>query len=159
MTSRPHLLLVEDDEDDVFIFRRAFCRAGLNDVVHVLRDGEEAVTYLAGEGGYADRSRFPLPYLVFLDLKLPRLSGLEVLHWIRDQPTLVTLPVVVLTSSAETRDIERMRVAGAQHYLVKPPSGQALLEIVEMHRAGFGSVAATDGARPIEDKFGRHLVV
>lgn len=153
----PALLLVEDNEDDVFIFRRVFARAGLTDAVQVARDGEEAVAYLAGEGAFADRTRFPLPYLVFLDLKLPRRSGLDVLEWIGAQSHLRGLPVIVLTSSAEHRDVERAREHGAQHYLVKPPPPQALVELVETHRSGFGIVAATDGARPPGDKFGERV--
>lgn len=150
----PCLLLVEDNEDDVFIFRRAFARAGLADPVHVARDGEEAVSYLGGTGPFADRERYPLPYLVFLDLKLPRRSGLDVLRWVNEQGSLRGLPIIVLTSSAEHRDVERTRDFGAMHYLVKPPSPRALSELVETHRSGFGIVAATDGARPHEDRFG-----
>lgn len=154
----PSLLLVEDNEDDVFIFRRVFARAGLTDTVQVARDGEEAVAYLAGEGRYADRARHPLPYLIFLDLKLPRRSGIDVLQWIGGQEHLRTLPVIILTSSAEHRDLDRTRDRGAMHYLVKPPPPQALVELVEMHRSGFGAVAATDGARPHGDKFGERTV-
>jgi CheY-like chemotaxis protein len=153
----PVLLLVEDNEDDVFIFRRVFARAGLTDRVQVAPDGEEAIAYLAGEGPYADRQRHPLPYLVFLDLKLPRRSGLDVLDWINAQEHLRGLPVIILTSSAEHRDIERTRDNGAQHYLVKPPPPQALVELVETHRSGFGAVASTDGARPVGDKFGERV--
>ena len=154
----PCLLLVEDNEDDVFIFSRVFARAGLTDAVQVARDGEEAVAYLAGEGRFADRTTYPLPFLVFLDLKLPRRSGLDVLQWINEQDHLRGLPVIVLTSSAEHRDVERTREHGAMHYLVKPPPPQALVELVEMHRSGFGIVAATDGARPHGDKFGERAV-
>lgn len=150
----PTLLLVEDNEDDVFIFQRAFARAGLKDAVQIASDGEEAIAYLSGNGPYADRAAHPLPYVVLLDLKLPRRSGLDVLEWIHAQPELAHLPVIILTSSAEQRDLERTRELGAQHYLVKPPPVQALIELLEMHRSGFGAVAATDGARPGGDKYG-----
>lgn len=152
-TPTPTLLLVEDNEDDVFIFRRAFKRAGVSDPVNIVTDGQEAIDYLAGNAGFADRSRYPLPYLVMLDLKLPRRSGIEVLEWMRDHPQQGDLPVIVLTSSAELRDIQRTRDLGALHYLVKPPSVEVLAELIETHRAGFGAVAATDGARPLGDKF------
>jgi CheY-like chemotaxis protein len=114
---------------------------------------------LAGSGRFADRARYPLPYLVFLDLKLPRLSGLEVMRWIGTRSELRHLPVVVLTSSAEQRDIDLLHAAGAQHYLVKPPSATAVVELVELHRAGFGCVVSTDGARPLTDKFSDRVTV
>lgn len=153
------LLLVEDNEDDVFIFQRAFRRAGLHDPLQVVADGQEAIDYLAGVGRYADRVAHPWPSLVFLDLKLPRRSGHEVLAWIASRPELPMLPVIVLTSSAELRDLQRSRELGALHYLVKPPGSDALVELIETHRAGFGAVAATDGARPPVDKFAEQQAV
>lgn len=159
MNSSDPLLLVEDNEDDVFIFRRAFRRAGLSHPLQVAADGQEAIEYLAGAGRYADRATHPWPSLVFLDLKLPRRSGHEVLAWIAGQPELPRVPVIVLTSSAEARDLQRSRELGALHYLVKPPTPDALAELIETHRSGFGPVAATDGARPNVDKFAeRHAV-
>jgi CheY-like chemotaxis protein len=153
------LLLVEDNEDDVFIFRRVFRRAGLSHPLQVVSDGQEAIDYLAGVGAFADRDAHPWPSLVFLDLKLPRRSGHEVLAWIASQPELPPLPVIVLTSSAELRDLQRSRELGALHYLVKPPSPEALAELIETHRSGFGPVAATDGARPAADKFAERQAV
>lgn len=153
------LLLVEDNEDDVFIFQRAFRRAGLGHPLQVVSDGQEAIDYLAGIGPYADRAAYPLPSLIFLDLKLPRRSGHDVLAWIATQPDLAPAPVIVLTSSAEARDLQRSRELGALHYLVKPPAPEALAELIEMHRSGFGAVAATDGARLAADKFAdRHAI-
>jgi CheY-like chemotaxis protein len=154
----PTLLLVEDNEDDVFIFQRACKRAAITDAVQIVNDGQEAMDYLAGIGAFEDRTRFPLPYLVMLDLKLPRRSGIEVLEWMNRHDDLAQLPVIVLTSSAELRDIQRTRELGALHYLVKPPAVEVLAELVETHRSGFGPVAATDGARPMGDKFAEHLV-
>ncbi|HLP26590.1 MAG TPA: response regulator [Acidobacteriota bacterium] len=147
------LLLVEDNEDDVFIFQRAFRRAGLGVPLQVASDGQDAIDYLSGAGHYRDRAAHPLPAMIFLDLKLPRRSGHDVLSWIGQQTDLPALPVIILTSSAEQRDLQRARDLGALHYLVKPPSPAALAELVETHRSGFGAVAATDGARPIADKF------
>jgi CheY-like chemotaxis protein len=125
------LLLVEDDEDDVALLRRACRRAGLANPVVVLGDGDAAVDYLGGTGPYADRGRHPLPMLVLLDLKLPRRSGHEVLAWLRAQAGPIRrLPVVVLTSSARPEDVNRAYEAGANTYLVKPGSAEALLDIV-----------------------------
>ena len=126
----PAILLVEDDPDDSFLIGRAFRKAGLSAPFEV-RDGEAAVAYLKGEGEYADRERCPLPELMLLDLKLPRLSGLEVLQWVREQKSSVnSLPVVVLTSSAQHPDIERAYVLCVNAYLVKPVDPAALEETV-----------------------------
>src|SRR5438270_829679 len=101
------ILLVEDNDDDVLLVRRAFAKAKLGTPLAVVRDGDAAVEYLGGGGPYADRERHPLPALVLLDLKLPRRSGFEVLEWVRRHPVLRRLPVVVLTSSKETADVDR----------------------------------------------------
>lgn len=125
----PALLLVEDNEDDVFIFRRAYRQAGIPNPLHIVGDGEEACAYLFGRGEFADRERHPQPRLVLLDLKLPRKSGLEVLQCIRAEPALADLCVVVLTSSAEERDVLRAYALHAQAYLVKPPSVRTMREL------------------------------
>jgi CheY-like chemotaxis protein len=125
------LLLVEDDPDHVLLIQRAFGRANLVNPLKIVRDGEEAIAYLAGTGDYADRTRYPLPSLLLLDLKLPRKSGLEVLEWIRGDAALRLLPVVVLTSSEESRDIDRAYALGVNSYLVKPIRFEDLLEMVK----------------------------
>ena len=114
------LLLVEDNATDVLLIKRAFVKAGLRHAIVTVADGDSAVDYLAGTGRFADRRAHPLPALVLLDLKLPRRSGLEVLQWLKQQPSLRRIPVVVLTSSAESSDIQRAYDAGANSYLVKP---------------------------------------
>lgn len=124
------ILLVEDDPNDVFLVRRAFRKAGLPEPFHVVRDGDEAVRYLEGHGAYADRSHFPLPGLMLLDLKLPRRSGLEVLAWLREHPSLGRLPVVVLTSSREPSDVNRAYDLHVNSYLVKPGDFDSLREMV-----------------------------
>ena len=129
------LLLVEDNEDDVFIFQRAFRQAKLKNPLQIVRDGEEATEYLFGQGQFADRSQYPLPKLVFLDLKLPLRGGLEVLQSVREDPALADLCVVVLTSSAEERDVARARELAAHAYLVKPPAAATLTEAVSAVRA------------------------
>lgn len=113
------VLLVEDDPTDVLLVERAFRKAGLPVPPHVVRDGDEAVAYLAGDGAYADREKHPLPALILLDLKLPRRSGLEVLAWLRSQPGLKRMPVVVLTSSRRSDDIDGAYDLGANSYVVK----------------------------------------
>ena len=124
------ILLVEDDPNDVFLIQRAFRRANIVNPVQVVQDGEAAVLYLSSQEPYADRDRYPLPILMLLDLKLPRLSGLEVLEWLRQQPELRRLLVVVLTSSRENADVNRAYDLGANSYLVKPVAFDGLLEMV-----------------------------
>jgi CheY-like chemotaxis protein len=134
------ILLTEDNDDDVFIFRRAFKQAGLKNPLHIAVDGQEAVDYLAGAGRFADRARHPLPYLVVLDLKLPLRNGLEVLEWMRSRQEFARTPVVILTSSAELRDLAGARELGARHYLVKPPRTQTLVELMEILRAEYAGL-------------------
>ncbi|HJQ67160.1 MAG TPA: response regulator [Gemmatimonadales bacterium] len=129
--TRPVILIVEDDPNDVLLIQRAFKKANILVPLRTVNHGDEAVAYLGGEGTYADRGQYPEPILVLLDLKLPRRSGLEVLEWIRAQSRLRRLPVVVLTSSKETDDINRAYDRGANSYLVKPVGFDSLLELVK----------------------------
>ncbi|HEX6549079.1 MAG TPA: response regulator [Gammaproteobacteria bacterium] len=118
--TRTTILLAEDDQNDVMLIKRAFSKSHVINPIACVENGEEAVAYLSGQGDYADRERHPLPFMMLLDLKLPRLSGHEVLKWLREQPGLKRLPVVVLTSSREPSDINRAYEIGANSYLVKP---------------------------------------
>ena len=114
-------LLVEDSEDDAFFMQRAFLDAGLGNALHIVTDGEQAIDYMAGMGGFADREKYPLPDMIFLDLKMPGRDGFDVLEWIR-QEQKCTVPVAVLTSSPEEVDRKRARELGADCYLLKPPT-------------------------------------
>jgi len=115
------ILLVEDNEDDVFLSKRALTKAGLTSVFHV-PDGQAAMDYLGGRKAYADRAQYPFPDLVLLDLKMPEFVGHEVMEWIHGQEELKDLKVYVLTSSDELRDRSRVERAGAAGYIVKPLS-------------------------------------
>src|SRR5512146_3309619 len=99
------LLIVEDQENDALFLKHALKKAGVNNPVQVVEDGQQAIDYLSGQGRYADRAAFPIPSLIFLDLKLPQISGLEVLHWIREQPDLGPVVVLIMTSSTMDEDI------------------------------------------------------
>jgi CheY-like chemotaxis protein len=103
----------------------------LNRIVHV-DDGEKAVSYLDGSAPYQDRNENPLPVFMLLDLKLPRLSGHEVLSWVRTQPNLRRLPIVILTSSSERSDVARAYDLGANSYLVKPVTFDGLFDMVKI---------------------------
>jgi CheY-like chemotaxis protein len=124
------ILYAEDDENDVFLMERAFDKARVLNPLQTVIDGAAAIRYLSGVGEYGDRERYPMPCLVLLDLNLPRRSGLEVLKWIREQDAFHALPVVLLTSSSQARDIGSAYSLGANGYLVKPPSSDKLLELV-----------------------------
>lgn len=123
------ILVVEDREDDILLIRKAFDRAGLQNPVHFVRSGDEAVAYLSGERKYANRAEYPLPVLVLLDLKLPGMDGFEVLAWIRRQDGLRALPVIVLTSSRDLSDVNRAYQLGANSFFVKELEFQNSVEL------------------------------
>ena len=116
------VLYVEDNADDVQLLRHAFKRADILDPVQFAQDGQEAIDYLAGAEKFSDRQKYPMPRLVLLDLKLPRKTGIEVLQWIREQPALRKLPVIILSASAQKSDVGRCYELGANAFLVKPSS-------------------------------------
>lgn len=129
------VLLVEDSEDDLFLIKMACKRTGIPHHLQFVTDGEAAIQYLEGTGDYADRAVHPLPDLVFLDIKLPKRDGHEVLKWIRARPALKNLPVVMLTSSSHAVDVERAYELGVTSYLRKIASqaefGQAVRVILK----------------------------
>ena len=131
MTAAGAILLVEDNEDDVFLMQHALISAGVSNPVHVAPSGQHAIDYLSGSGIYQDRSRYPIPAIVFLDLKLPLMSGHEVLGWIRSQRQLESLLVVVLTSSNEPSDVRRSYSLGANSYLMKPLTARQLVDLAK----------------------------
>ena len=129
---RNHVVLhVDDDADDVHFVRRAFARVGADAVVRAVSGGAAAIEYLAGQGQYADRSLHPLPTLVLLDLKLPGMSGFEVLRRIRSDPVHRRMIVIIFTGSGEIADIRRAYDDGASSYLVKPGNPQDLEGLLE----------------------------
>jgi CheY-like chemotaxis protein len=119
-TSKPLILLVEDNEDDVLLIRRAFERAGVDNPLQRTRSGPDAIAYLNGEPPYGNRADHPLPGLVLLDIKLLGMDGFDVLRWIRGQVHFARLCVVMLTSSDEIRDVNLAYQLGANSFLVKP---------------------------------------
>ncbi|MGH7996671.1 MAG: response regulator [Opitutaceae bacterium] len=128
--SLPSMLLVEDDEDDVYFLKRALGEAGIRNPLYVIADGQEAIDYLSGGGAYADRDRFPLPALVFLDLKLPLKSGHEVLEWMRHHGFESTTVVVISTSDLAA-DIRTAYRLGANSYVVKSFAREKLRQLAE----------------------------
>ena len=125
------ILLAEDDANDVMLIQRAFQKAGLRNVLKIVRDGDAAINYLRGDGPYADRDQYPLPFLLLLDLKMPGTDGFEVLQWLRDESQLKRLLVVVLTSSNLQADVDRAYELGANSYLVKPVSFDEMVHLIQ----------------------------
>jgi CheY-like chemotaxis protein len=153
------ILLAEDDENQVLFVKRAFKHAGLLNPLVVVEDGEQAIAYLKGEGKYANRDEYPLPCLLLLDLKMPNKNGFEVLEWIRQQPGLSALRVVVLTTSDQVHDVNRAYHLGANSFLTKPVDFRDFVQLTisikgfwiwlsrapEVHRA-----RRSDGNKPKE---------
>jgi CheY-like chemotaxis protein len=125
-----NILVAEDDAADAYFLQRAFKRAGIPVTLTFVRDGQQVMDYLRGEGPFADRAAHPMPQLLLLDLKMPRRDGFDVLEWIRNEPAFKDLMVVIFSSSEEPRDIGRAYRLGANEYLVKPHSLEELNRLV-----------------------------
>jgi len=131
MADEAVVLLAEDREDDIFLIKQAFSRAGITNPLQVVQSGEETIAYLAGEGKYSNRAEYPLPALLLLDLKMPKANGFQVLEWLRQQPDFGRLSVAIMTSSDHDPHISRAYQLGADSYLRKPPDAMALLALVQ----------------------------
>jgi CheY-like chemotaxis protein len=125
------ILLVEDNEDDVFMMERAFRKANIPNPLRAVGDGVAALEYLEGHGPYADRIKYPFPIVMFLDLNMPRKSGLEVIESVRQQPALRKLIINVLSSSTRGADIESATILGANAYFIKPTRIEKFQELIE----------------------------
>ena len=125
-----HILLVEDNFMDIELTEEAFREAKLNSVLHVVKSGQAALDYFFGNKQYADRLAHPLPDFALLDLKLPDISGATVLQKVKTSPGLKKIPIIMLTSSREQRDLDACYENGANSYLVKPVSFEGFLEVI-----------------------------
>ena len=119
MSEQATILVVEDDPNDLFFLKRAFAGLQTNCVMQAVGDGAEAIDYLRGVDDYADRERFPVPALILMDLKMPRIDGFEFLAWLRREEELRMIPVVVLSSSNLPHDVRRAYELGANSFIVK----------------------------------------
>lgn len=131
MRNKDTILVAEDSEGDAFVLQRAFDKADIDAALRFVEDGQDAVDYLSGNGAFGDRKANPMPKLLLLDLRMPRLSGFDVLGWLKKDPTLRRLPVAVLSSSNIDRDVDRAYDLGANSYIVKPGSLQEYTEFIE----------------------------
>ncbi|HEY0947092.1 MAG TPA: response regulator [Opitutaceae bacterium] len=145
-----YLLYAEDDENDAFFMVRAFAELGCPQSLLVVPTGRKAVDYLAGRDDYADRQRHPLPTAVMLDVKLPELSGLEVLAWIRARREFDALPVMMFTSSMQETDIAFCRQHGANAYMVKPSNAERLAVLVAAVMSRFRPLTPANRGLPLE---------
>ncbi|HMJ90883.1 MAG TPA: response regulator [Candidatus Acidoferrum sp.] len=124
------VLLAEDSPDDALLMQRAFKAQGLTNPLRIVSDGAEAIAYLAGEGVFANRVEYPYPHLVILDLKMPRVTGFEVLEWLHARPDMMIIPTLVWSSSADARDVRHAYCLGANGYLVKPTDFQQFKQML-----------------------------
>ncbi len=134
-SQRHCLLYVEDDENDVFLVKHALKRVGFVHPLHVVNTGQQALDYLAGNGQFADRTQHPMPCVVLVDVKLPRMTGLELLARLRRQPGLIGLVIIMFTSSHHEPDVESAYKLGANAFLVKPADVDELLEVAQLLKA------------------------
>ena len=124
------MLIVEDDENDSFLLMRAFKKVGNTMPSYVCRDGAEAMAYLKGEGQFADRVKHPFPRVLITDLKMPKCSGFDLLKWLDNHPECNLIPKVVLSASAEEKDVILAYQLGANCYFKKPATFDKLVEMV-----------------------------
>ena len=148
MSPQPiHILVVEDNEDDIFLIREAFREARLANSFSVVRDGVEALEYLRGAGKHADAAS---PGLVLLDINMPKKNGFEVLKEIKDDPELRHLPVVMLTTSDAESDIVRSYANGACSYITKPVDFPAFRDVVRQFALYWTLVSRIPGRPELE---------
>ncbi|HVV01354.1 MAG TPA: response regulator, partial [Verrucomicrobiae bacterium] len=131
------ILFAEDDRNDVFFLRRAFLQVGRPVNIVDVRNGQQAINYLQGEGFYSDRENFPYPSLLILDLKLPLMDGFQVLGWLKDHPEAGKIPAVVLSASAREEEMARARELGARECFLKPADPRGLADFAKRVSATF----------------------
>ncbi len=135
MNERLRILLAEDDDNDVLLLRRALAKAKLEQPIFIARDGQEVVDYLQGQSPFNNPDQYPLPNLLLLDLKMPKLDGFQVLEWLKGQCELSrNIVVVVFSCSAQNDDLRRACDLGAHFYVVKPHDPRELEHIIERVR-------------------------
>jgi CheY-like chemotaxis protein len=130
MNQSQTVLLVDDSDDDLFLMRMGFKKVEFRAPVQEVRNGEEAILYLSGEGKYADRTLFPYPTVVLLDLNMPLKNGFDVLAWIQGHGQLKPFSLIVLSASARPEDIQRAFTLGANSYLLKPGTLEQLVVMI-----------------------------
>jgi len=126
------ILLVDDSADDAFFVRKALEKARMGKSCKWVEDGDEAIKYLRGEGKYTNRREFPFPTVILSDLKMPRMSGFELLRWVREHPECAVIPTILFTSSAVVEDVVEAYRLGANAYMVKPSQPEEFVDILRV---------------------------
>jgi CheY-like chemotaxis protein len=127
------ILIAEDDANDTLLLRRAFEKNGMDAPLHISADGADAIAYLQGAGPYADREKYPFPGAIVTDLKMPRCSGFELLEWVKNHAECSVIPTIILSASAENKDVMRCFELGANAYFQKPANFSDLCELVKVN--------------------------
>ena len=121
------ILIVDDDENDIFFVKRAFTEINVHCTFQVMKNGQDTIDYLAGLGVYADRRKYPLPMMILMDLKMPIMDGFQVLAWLRAREGIKVIPTVVFSSSDLPQDITRAYELGANSFMTKSVTYDGLL--------------------------------
>jgi CheY-like chemotaxis protein len=121
------ILIVDDDENDIFFVKRAFTEINVHCTFQMLKNGQEVVDYLQGHGEYANREKYPLPMMILMDLKMPIMDGFQVLAWLRTRPGIRVIPTIVFSSSDLASDITRAYELGANSFMTKSVTYDGLL--------------------------------
>src|SRR5436190_15269103 len=122
----PTILVVDDDEDDRYLIKRAFEKIGVTDPIHPVIDGVEAIEYMMGEGRFSDRKKYAYPTFILSDLKMPRKDGFAVLEFLKSNPEWAVIPTIIFSASSDLDDIKKAYMLGASSYHIKPQSHEAL---------------------------------
>lgn len=126
------ILLIEDDENDVLLMQRALSKNGIRNRLQIVNDGEQALDYLQHRGMFVDRLRYPFPNVILMDLKMPRVGGLEILRWLSEHKECPAVPTIVFSASRIESDVTEAYRLGATSYFVKPTEFTELLKLVNL---------------------------
>lgn len=127
-----NILLVEDNEDDIFITKRAFKEVELKNRLYVVRDGQDALDFIYHRGAYADKEKYPMPDLILLDIKMPKVDGFQVLETLKKDLEYMTIPIIMLTSSKNQEDIVRSYRNHAASYIQKPINYKEFIDVIKV---------------------------
>jgi CheY-like chemotaxis protein len=124
------ILVVDDSDDDLFFTKRSLDRVGIGKTVNYVHNGLEAIEYLSGQGKFSDRQKYPFPTIILSDLKMPRMTGFELLRWVRDHPDCGVIPTILFSNSAIEADVKEAYRLGANAYMVKPSKPQEMDDLL-----------------------------